>query len=582
MDSPSASSATLSIRSDEYEILGAASDSSSSKPGSIPFNPDTYIHAVTELSLSPSMRAASNPDPSILEAVLSYGYRPSQRRRCEEQAHDAHTWNFPSEFSPNALRHNGRSIIGITTPVMEAIRARLPSNVKTLLDAGANPNGVPFYLMEKYAALFLRFRPSIKDLFDGSRDVAPRHVLLRNMNLAQISSLTCEEVGDRFYDGMAPFWCEENFTHSWFWTNGETMPSLVEAARSGSIEMVEMLLQGGADASFWMSPQFYVPEPATYSSLAFLLEKGLDANTMALANPTRCLTPAMLTIVDYGMFNNEIFQLLARQPNMNFEIRTPVYGVHILHFAVARLDLELLKFVSAHTPLRNAGYTALGHTLLHIACMPANASQVLTSARVICRSIHETRDLRPFNDSSSLQASSFDLDLENQPDEFEARAQADVVKFIFREIGDRDIGKVDVHGNTALHYLAGCRFVNQELLDWMLTTGGPEVEKSFETEQNIYGYSAVLLLKAGNLVRVRHGGAVGMPFDRSWSEERTERKARIWRELLDLTFIKVSIWAINLVISVSIAARVFEDESDGASLLMTLTTLSEIAWAELG
>jgi ankyrin repeat protein len=548
MASPSASSATLSIHSDEYEDDAQSVHISNDDELSIVDLPEEYTRTVTEYSLAPSMKAAANPDFNILKAVLSRGYELSERRRCDEENPDPKILDFSSEFSYNAVRSNGRSIVGITTPLMEAIRAQLPANVKILLDAGANPNGVPYGIMDDYAALFLRFRPSIKDLFNGSTDVASRYVLLRNMNLPQISSLTVEEVEDRFYDGIAPFWCEENFTQSYFWTHGETMPSLVQAAKSGSIEIFEMLLNAGVDASFWLSPQFYVPDPATESSLSvssplhaaieagngeiveFLLQKGFDPNTMPLANPTRCVTPLMSTIVHCSSFNKEAFDILSQAQKINFELRTPVYGVHILHFAVARLDLEMLKYVAANVELGSAGETALGHSLLHVACMPADTSQVQRHADIICKSIHETRDLRPFNDINSVHCASI-----HHPDEWtkHLKAQAEVVKYLWRS-GVQDFGKRDVHGNTALHYLAGCRAFNQELLHWLLSVGGSELEWVWKECYNIYGACPMGLEAAGKEVRRVRGDVAEIDFDRHWSKARAHRKAETWRELLEM------------------------------------------------
>ena len=44
-------------------------------------------------------------------------------------------------------------------------------------------------------------------------------------------------------------------------------------------------------------------------------------------------------------------------------------------------------------PVGNAGTTALGHNLLHVACMPANVYQIQLHSELIFRSIHETRDV---------------------------------------------------------------------------------------------------------------------------------------------------------------------------------------------
>jgi hypothetical protein len=62
------------------------------------------------------------------------------------------------------------------------------------LEAGANPNGIPLQVMEDYEAFFLRFRPMIPSFTDEEGDVASREVLLKCMDLPQISSITMEEV----------------------------------------------------------------------------------------------------------------------------------------------------------------------------------------------------------------------------------------------------------------------------------------------------------------------------------------------------------------------------------------------------
>lgn len=48
-------------------------------------------------------------------------------------------------------------------------------------------------------------------------------------------------------------------------------------------------------------------------------------------------------------------------------IRTPVFGVHILHFAAALLRTGLLKGIG--TPLSKASTTAMCHSLLHVAAL---------------------------------------------------------------------------------------------------------------------------------------------------------------------------------------------------------------------
>lgn len=573
MNSPSTSSATLSIHSDEDFVScpPPPADDDDTRMSLVPYNsehsddgdsnyrpPEEYLDPVDEGSLSPSMRAASNSDQRILKAVLSEGFelyyeiscsrrsliRANYYGKYENYDYSPKILNYRSEYSCHALRSKGRSLAGVTSPIMEAIRAKLPNNVKILLDAGANPNGLPFFIFDDYAALFLRFRPSIQPLKLGKRDRATRSEYLELMDLPQISSLTREEVEDRFWEGMAPFWCEENFTDACFWPHGDTLHALVEAAKSGSIEIFNMLLVSGADATSWKKPQFYVPSPASESALSIssplhaaiansklpmlwhLLELGFDPNTMALSNPTRCVTPLMATIISSNKFEREAFDILCSRPNISLELRTPVYEVHVLHFAVAKLDLEMLQHVATRIPLQNAGTTALGHTLLHIACMPAYSLKIQRHASIIRKSIHETRDTRSFNDYNSLGAVSDRI----LPLEAGLEQQSLVVRYLW-DNGIKDVDERDVHGNTALHYLAGCRTLNDPLLDWWLEDDS--VRDVWGWSENAHGATPWMLKLAGSRVEKGPGGcSFAQDNDCNWLADRAEKKEAVWDSLL--------------------------------------------------
>jgi hypothetical protein len=209
---------------------------------------------------SPSMLAAAYPDPRILKQVLQNGYNyyliespktHADAPNTSASEHSEHINNeVAAEFGPNTLRFVYGSEVGVTTPLMEAIRWRMPGNVRIILEAGADPNGIPLNEMDRYAAFFLRFRPNVPLLDENPQDVAGREVLLECCDLPQLSQLTMEEIEDRFWDEMAPFWCEEGLTRADFYAHGESMLSLVEAARCGSTEIFEQLYNGGADSSF--------------------------------------------------------------------------------------------------------------------------------------------------------------------------------------------------------------------------------------------------------------------------------------------------------------------------------------------
>ena len=49
----------------------------------------------------------------------------------------------------------------------------------------------------------------------------------------------------------------------------------------------------------------------------------------------------------------------------------------------------------------------------------------------------------------------------------DALQQEGVCKFITEELGESQIGLPDKHGNTVLHYLAGAKYPNLSLIDWL-------------------------------------------------------------------------------------------------------------------
>jgi hypothetical protein len=156
---------------------------------------------------------------------------------------------------------------------------------------------------------------------------------------------------------------------------------------------------------------------------------------------------------------------------------TPVFGVHILHFATARLRVDLLH--ATNLPLSSAPATALGHTLLHIACLPYRTCEVQASEKVQ-QSIHDIRNLKRSQEirysPGKARYDSFGRKFERgwMPLEERTKAvrdipdellqQTNICKLMVVELGSDLIGVADIHGNTALHYLAGSWFLNEDLI----------------------------------------------------------------------------------------------------------------------
>jgi hypothetical protein len=476
---------------------------------------------------TPSIRAAGNPDPAVLEQVLRQGLSDVAARREEvegrlsqdDRQFTAATRNAILKqegivihskavrtHGPNAtwLKQGGEfGEVVINSPLLQAIRSRLPANIATLLKWHADPNGLSVEDLSFYQALFLRFRPEIPWNVDLDGDLANRKDFLSHMELPQTWPLTQDEIKDRFFDGVAPFWSGQYDLPVDFWVNGETAHSLVEAARTGSIEIFDQVYKASPDASFWISPQIQIPEPPTSSSLvvstpvhaviqarrtamlSHLLDLGFDPNVQALAAITKCTTPLAATIVHCKPWNIEAYELLASHPKINFNISTPIYSVHLLHFATACLSLPMLHRITQDTQLKNAGKTALGHTLLHVACLPLTSAFIQFASKKIFRSIHEVSDLSSKVQQPARFKQIDDPGASRLADHF--AAQTDVVKFLF-ENEPQDVGAVDVHGNTALHYLAGHRCVNTDLIEWIRGCSG--AEEAWKNVRNIYGYTA--------------------------------------------------------------------------------------------
>jgi hypothetical protein len=83
--------------------------------------------------------------------------------------------------------------------------------------------------------------------------------------------------------------------------------------------------------------------------------------------------------------NLEAYDILAQNAKADLTLRTPIFSMHVLHFATARLEVPPLQHIinNPNTPLEAAGTTALGHTLLHISTLPLTDAHVNILAKKI-------------------------------------------------------------------------------------------------------------------------------------------------------------------------------------------------------
>ena len=480
--------------------------------------PKEYLLVSGTCGLSSSILAASNPDPRILHKVLYHGYSLLKRESSKylEYFRDSLAPNLgiddwlgdlSSEFSHNSIR----TVDGISTPLLVAIRSRLPTNVRILLAAGADPNGAPVEFLADYAACFLRFRNRIPSRGNLEEDPASLEDFLRLMDYEQLSPLLSEEIENQSSGGAAPFWCNKDFAPADLYPYGWQSHSLVAAAYSGSTEILNHLIIFGANASHWVgdldsgySCRTDLPSSLATSTplhaailgsnmnmLRHLLDLQFNPNVLATSDPIGCYTPLMATIISQSTFNKEAFDILISHPKINIYLRTPVYNVHVLHLAVARLELDVLINVSAQIPLYTAGVTALGQNLLHIACLPTNAKHIQHYSEDIHLSIHKARNLSSLN--PYLPRSPPEVAAEDYTIQF--NAQINMVKWLLASGMSGKLGAQDIHGNTPFHYLASYVVVNTKLVDWLKTLpGGMAIWKESE---NSKGATPEMLMQGG-------------------------------------------------------------------------------------
>ncbi|KAF7507848.1 hypothetical protein GJ744_010012 [Endocarpon pusillum] len=442
---------------------------------------------VEQLNYHPLLRAAVNPNSRVLSALLSLA----------DAKFDASTY-----IPPNAT-------FSYDSALLAAVRAGLKTNVEILLAHGADPNGLPIEALSHWGGRFLRFRPHL-----STTDRRTREDVLRNLPTAQTVPFTVEELNDR-KGKRARFWAEHDFPPD----SGLLQPALtaLEAASlAGDISIVDSLLAAGADTSAWKQQYDSMPSQPSLSYLAtstplhraveskhlpvvqHLLDLGFAADVFPLAAITRCVNPLMASLMTEPP-HLEAYHLLASSQHADHSLCTPIFNVHILHIAVATLSLPAVRSVAGHADPPNTlsiNPTGLGHTLLHIACLPFDDDHINHFSPKTHESIHELRTLSSTYRTKLL----WPHKPRTQPmpgrprfPEFPTTdhwpAQLQLVEFLL-ENGrvEEEVSSRDVHGNTPLHYLAGHWLPHHALIDKLKHTG-PAGEAVWTDSRNAWGYT---------------------------------------------------------------------------------------------
>jgi hypothetical protein len=308
-------------------------------------------------------------------------------------------------------------------------------------------------------------------------------------------------------------------------------------------EILDQLLDAGADSSAWRTsgmislPSEDVLQPSQLSvstplhtaiatnnpsMLHALLDRAFSPDARAVITGSQALTPLQYAIVIGDTASCSLLKSRGADPGL----RTPVFDVHALHFAAALLRIDLLNAVGL--PLSSASTTAIGHTLLHIATLPYNKSEVQDCAPKIAESVHDMRGMQASHrvrerkvkqwdaagESTTVLVPEFESSLRGviphhhqhlNPREWSLSSmkhfaeQDDVCKFLVHEMGASEIGLPDKHGNTMLHYLASTRAPNESLIDWLkLQETGASV---WQEAVNFWGHTPQDLYEDGHNAR---------------------------------------------------------------------------------
>ena len=438
----------------------------------------------------PAVKMASTQDPHLLEALLSHGWQSSPLYSPNNEYS-----GLASRYGPNAYM-DGRAHGIYDSPLLRAIESSQLANMGILLGAGADPNGQSIESMYKYGKPFARLSYQNGEDQDDKLSLQNSDVFDRNA-AAYTEAISQQEIEE----GPARFWCGKGFPPPSFGAMNAAMTAVEMAARKGSIEALRAMIAAGADISFWISSPPSPPLVLSHSALSIssplhaaiekghigmlkeLLQRDFDPNLLPYRATISCLSPLMTALACQPP-NPEAYDLILSQPKIDVDLRSPVYEIHALHIATAQLSVALLRYLSTRITLDRAGKTALGHTLLHIACLPLEPSEINQSSSLITTSITRMRTLlrQPLSRSSCSNRTSHS-------------SQFDTAKYILSN-SQCSVLEQDQLGNTALHYLASYADLNEPLLAF-LRSADTDGSLSWNTSKNQWGFSAEEIYRDG-------------------------------------------------------------------------------------
>ncbi|KAJ7931738.1 hypothetical protein B0H13DRAFT_1957420 [Mycena leptocephala] len=379
---------------------------------------------------------------------------------------------------------------GGDSPLLQAIRLHLPENVNTLLEAGADPNGLPNWILSDSVTI----------------------------STASLGYQRPDTPGN-----IHPFWSS---AMSNFQVNKLAIQAVVAieaAAGEGLDDTIDQLVAHGADISCWKA----VPPPDEPSPSSLSASSPLHAAITGRHNTT----VAHLLAPPLSLNPNFI------PPGPPSATRTPDFNVHLAHFAAALLSVSLLRQLP--NALRAAGTTTRGHTLLHVACMPRDETHINVFAPRVHQSVRFVSMLDPAWKQTRLHATcpqrahvlapdarvlapELEPPLFGKQDERFFDAQVEVLVFLRETVGHVEhneekgeeegeesrarkgmkdlVRQRDVDGNTALHFLAGYRTVNMRAVEILRAAdedGDEGGRGTWETAKNRWGFTPRDLFEAG-------------------------------------------------------------------------------------